>query len=197
MILIKSPWVYTATSQYLSWYDMRCCQEIKLQQTKLSFRHFEIVVHVVLHAVTVLLQKYQVFGKWPCYIQVLILWHLTHHQLSRVSWLLAFCILTTFKVISGWGLIGDSAHSWWLYSAAPLGNHAASSTITIYPTQSCYAETVLTSPCPICIIPNNRLGSDKYQFDKSLVWLDWEPHFWSPTQEAHILPMWPSCPLIQ
>ena len=32
------------------------------------------------------------------------------------------CILAKAKVISGWASTCDSAYSWWLYSAAPLGN---------------------------------------------------------------------------
>ena len=39
---------------------------------------------------------------------------------------LLFCVLATYKVISGWVTTCDSAHSWWLYSVAPLGNQAAS-----------------------------------------------------------------------
>ena len=34
-----------------------------------------------------------------------------------------FYILVISKVISGWIPTCHSAHSWWLYSAAPLGNH--------------------------------------------------------------------------
>ena len=33
----------------------------------------------------------------------------------------------------------------------------------------------LTSRCSILLMPGSRLGSDKYQFYKSLVWLDWKP----------------------
>ena len=44
-----------------------------------------------------------------------------------------------------------------------------------YPTQSHYPDTELTSPCPILLMPTTKLGSDKYQFYKSLVWLDYEP----------------------
>ena len=75
--------------------------------------------------------------------------------------LLVFYVLATYMVISGWGLARGSAHSWHLY-------------ITLYPIQSHYPDTDLTSPCPILLMPNTRLGSDKYQFYKSLVLLDWE-----------------------
>ena len=47
-----------------------------------------------------------------------------------------------------------------------------SKTITCYPTQSCYLNIEAISPCPILIMPSTWLGSDKYKFDKSLVWLD-------------------------
>ena len=54
------------------------------------------------------------------------------------------------------------------YNAAPLGGQAAS-IITWYPTQSYYCDTKLISPCLIQIMLNARLGTAKYQFDKSLV----------------------------
>ena len=64
-----------------------------------------------------------------------------------------------------------SAHSWWLYSAAPLRNQAAI-TMAQFPTESHYPVTEPTSPCPILIMPSTKLGSNKYQLYKSLVWLD-------------------------
>ena len=48
---------------------------------------------------------------------------LAHHDV--VGWLLGFYTLATSKVISGQIQICDSVHSWWLYSAAPLGDQAA------------------------------------------------------------------------
>ena len=50
--------------------------------------------------------------------------------------------------------------------------------MTWYPTQSHYPDTRPASPCPILIMPSTWLGSDKYQFDKLLVWLD---HGFEPT----------------
>ena len=41
---------------------------------------------------------------------------------------LLFCVLETSKVISERVLTCNSVHSWWLYSAAPLGNHAITMT---------------------------------------------------------------------
>ena len=78
---------------------------------------------------------------------------------------LAFCVLSAFKVISGRVPTRDSAHSWRLYSAAPLGNQAFN-TLTWYCTQSHCHDT---DPCPILIMSNTLVGSDKYQFYKSLV----------------------------
>ena len=62
-------------------------------------------------------------------------------------------------------------HDHWLYSAAPLGNQA-NNTMIWYPSQSHYPDTEPTSPCPILIMLSTWLGSYKYQFYKSLVWLD-------------------------
>ena len=76
---------------------------------------------------------------------------------------LLFYILATFKVISGCVPTCDSAHSWWLYSAAPLGYQTAS-TVTWYPTQSHYHDTEPTSPFPILIMPSTCLGSNKHKF---------------------------------
>ena len=44
----------------------------------------------------------------------------------RDDWLLESYFLATSKVISGWVLMGGSAHSWKLYSAAPLWVQATS-----------------------------------------------------------------------
>ena len=67
---------------------------------------------------------------------------------SQVRWLLKFYVLEPSMVISGQVLTCDSGHSWWLCSAAQLGNQTAG-TMTQYPTQSHYLGTKLTSPCPI------------------------------------------------
>ena len=40
-----------------------------------------------------------------------------------------------------------------------------------YPTQSHYLDTELSNACTIPQIPNTRLGSDKYTWCKSVVWL--------------------------
>ena len=88
--------------------------------------------------------------------------------------------LATSKVVSGQVPTCNSAHSWWLYSAAPLGHQATS---TWYPTQSHYPNTEPISPCPTLTMPNAWLESDKNKFwshwfdssrDKTgKVWIHW------------------------
>ena len=68
-------------------------------------------------------------------------------------------------------------------------------TTTQHPTLSRYPDTELTSPCPNLLIPSARLGSDKHQFYKSLVWLDWEPNSRSPTRDASALTIRPPRPV--
>ena len=63
----------------------------------------------------------------------------------------------------------DSGHSWQLFSAASV-EHQAASTMTGYPTQLFFPDRERISPCPILIMPNDMLGSDKYQFLNH--WLD-------------------------
>ena len=92
-------------------------------------------------------------------------------QARMFTCLLLGYILATSKVISGWVPTCDSGHSWWLHSAAPLRNQAVS-TMTWYPTQSHYPDTEPTHPCTIIMMMCTWLGSDKYQFHKSLVWPD-------------------------
>ena len=65
------------------------------------------------------------------------------------------------------------------------------------PNQSHYLHTELTRPYAIPLIPNARLGSDKYLFYKSLVWLDCEPNSQSPAHEACALPNRPPHPVVK
>ena len=75
-----------------------------------------------------------------------------------------------------WGHIRMCTDLWQCaHSAAPLWNQTFC-TMTQYPTQSHYPDIELTSPCPILLMSSARLGSNKYKFDKSLIWLDWEPN---------------------
>ena len=53
---------------------------------------------------------------------------------------------------------------------APLG-HQAPATMTQFSTQLHYTDTELTSPYHILDMLSIRLGSNKYQFCKSLHWL--------------------------
>ena len=64
---------------------------------------------------------------------------------------LLFYVLATFKVMSGRELTCDSAHSWRLWSTAPLGDQTMSPLIW-YPTQSHFPNTEPTSSCPILIM---------------------------------------------
>ena len=90
-------------------------------------------------------------------------------------WTLLFTALVGCWISVSWQhlwllvLTYDSAHSWWLYSVAPLGNHA----MTLYPTQSQYLDIEWTSLCPILLMLHpSLLESHKYQFFKSSVWLN-------------------------
>ena len=56
-------------------------------------------------------------------------------------------------------------HSWWLYSAAPLGHQ-----FMVLVASSHYPDTEPTSPFPILIMLSAWLGSDNYQF--SCHWFD-------------------------
>ena len=86
-----------------------------------------------------------------------------------VGWLLEFSILATSNVLSGWVLTYDSATHDDRYSFLPLGNQTTGTIMTRFPTQSHYPEVELTIPCPMVLRPGARLGSDKYQFYKSLL----------------------------
>ena len=70
--------------------------------------------------------------------------------LLSIGWLLELYILSISNVISQQIPICDSAHSWWLYKAAPTGNQAVG-TITQYSTHSYYPDTEKSTPCPIIL----------------------------------------------
>ena len=81
----------------------------------------------------------------------------------------------TSKVISGWVPGCHSGHSLRLYSADLLGNQVAS-TMTLYLSQLQYHYTGFKSTSlqkpetdAQLAMPSVRLGTDKYQFCKSLV----------------------------
>ena len=74
---------------------------------------------------------------------------------------LLFYVITKSKVISEWVPNCDSAQSWRLYSAAPLGDQPTS-TITWYSTQSHYPDTnKSTSTWSIPITLSTWLGKLK------------------------------------
>ena len=106
---------------------------------------------------------------------------LTDSTATAVCLLLCY-VLAISRVISAWALTYDNAHSWWLYSAAPLVAQATC-TVPWYPTQSHYPDTESISPCPILIMLNTRLGIDKYQFWSH--WLDSTRVWW--THECRII----------
>ena len=74
-----------------------------------------------------------------------------------------------------------------------LSTNQATNTMTWYSPQSHYPDIEKTSACLILIISSTWLGSDKYQFDKSLVWLDQGSNPRSPTREACALPIRSLC----
>ena len=82
-----------------------------------------------------------------------------------IVYLSLFYVLATSKFISGQIPSCESVHSWQLYRAAPLGNQAIS-IMTIRQIILTLSQTV-----HIPIMPSTCLGSDTYQFYKSMVWL--------------------------
>ena len=92
-------------------------------------------------------------------------------------------ILVACNGILGLEPTSDSAHSLELYTAAWLEDQA-SSTMTWSPTQSYYPDILLTSSCPILLMPRTKLRSHMYQFSKSLVWFGAVSISWRPAWEA-------------
>ena len=85
---------------------------------------------------------------------------------TSIGCLLELYVLATSKVISGWVLTCDSAHSWWLYSAAPLGDWIIC-TMSEYPIWSDYLASLFP------YLNNAECPARKRQVSiiKSLVWL--------------------------
>ena len=76
--------------------------------------------------------------------------------------------LATSKVISGMHqLVLLHTHGDFI-NAAPLGDQATG-TMTRLPIQWHYSDTELSSPCFILVMSSIKLGSEKYQFCKSLL----------------------------
>ena len=98
--------------------------------------------------------------------------------------LLEFYILATSKIISGW-LRTVCNHRDFIV-LPPMGNHPPASQPNI-PLKLHFPDTEWTSPFPILLMLRTRLGSDKYLFYKSLVWVNQESNSRSPTREVHVL----------
>ena len=91
---------------------------------------------------------------------------------------LLFYLLATFKIISG------RVPTCLNFMVLPHWETRLLTPQPSYPTRSYYPNTVLTGSCPILLILSTRLGSDKYLFYKSLVWLDQDSKSCSSAQEA-------------
>ena len=103
---------------------------------------------------------------------------------SRLSPLCSWLGVGSFislQYLTKYGYRLVTACSSWLYSAASLGNQAARTKqeFSWYPIRSNYLDTELTSLCSILLMPSARPGSEKYQFHKSLVWLNWGTKLYS------------------
>ena len=173
---IKSPWMHTAMSL-----DHTCCLDAKLQLPTPNPLPADAITKSNMNQLSVFCAKrtYRV--------------EYSHQQLARPLGvgLLVFYIPTTSKVISGRAPTCERVHLWWRYSAAPLGNQTTS-TMTQYPTQFHYLNTELTSHHPVLLLmPNAKLGSNKYKLLKSLIWLDRNPNSRSPAREVRALPVSP------
>ena len=102
--------------------------------------------------------------------------------------------LATSKVISWRVLTCDRAHAWRLYSAAPLQTGPStpwpiSHPVTLPPcwvtrTPAPWVSHIILTLSPILEVPSVRLGNNKYQFCKSLLWhgknSNLRPSTWQP-----------------
>ena len=84
-----------------------------------------------------------------------------------INRLFVFYIFAMSTVQTGWAPTCDSAHLWQHYNAAPLRDQVTGIMVQC-PAQSHNHNTELASPCPFLLIPNARLGCDKYQCRKLL-----------------------------
>ena len=114
---------------------------------------------------------------------------------SSVGWLLEFYNLAPSSITSGQTLTlcthGDFIVQPHFETRPPEPWHDIPLSHINYP------DIKPTSPCLSLIVPSARLGSCKYQFDKSFVWLDqgsnqcgFESHYWPKweTGAQHIRP---------
>ena len=102
-------------------------------------------------------------------------------------------LITDCWSFTSWQHLRSYQDVYWLMTVhthvALLGNQPASN-ITQYPTQSHFPGTEPNQSLAYHVNAE-RLGSNKYQLNKSSVWLDWEPNSRSPVREAHGLPIRP------
>ena len=94
--------------------------------------------------------------------------HLQQNRQPLLGWLLEFYVLPTCKDISGWVTTCDSAHSWQLDNAAPLGDQTTS-TMTWCPTQSHYPDIEPTNGHSIW----RGVWNECYFTDASSILLHW------------------------
>ena len=111
-------------------------------------------------------------------------------QYGKRQWLVGCWSFTSWQHLVPYQIpTSDSAHSWWLHSAAPLGDQATN-TMTWYHTQPQYSDTEPTSPIVVMAI---AWLDRKWQVSlvKLLVWLDqvsnpWVWMLWFPqTGDGH------------
>ena len=89
-------------------------------------------------------------------------------------------------------LVTASDHSWWIYSATPLGIQT-SDIKTGYPTQPYDPASELA--IHILIMTNTRLSRNKYLFYKPFVWMNWDSNLGPSSRDACALPIQPPCPV--
>ena len=93
----------------------------------------------------------------------------THGDIRRALLLLTFYILATSKVISRWVPTCNSAHTHCTITVLPHWQMCPPESWPIFPTQSHFPVTILTSHLAILSISRAKLGSDEHQVYKSLV----------------------------
>ena len=80
--------------------------------------------------------------------------------------IVAYFLLEFYTMaISGQRPTSNSAHSWGFHSVAPVGS------LVPFPSQLHFPDVEVTSPCPMLIKLNPKLGGAKYQFCKPPVGL--------------------------
>ena len=172
------------TQEYiLSWYDLRCCWDVKLQKLSISW-----IAHLWWLAIFwVITWPGMAFSdRRPCFhvsivckcvwtflllysclmhtreraAQVAELWQWWHHYYSLVvRWGLKRCFTVVWQGRGGgYRLVTGHTHGDFI----AIGHQAAGTAIPL--SQNDYLDTEPTSPCHLLIMLSTRLGSDKYNF---------------------------------